>query len=335
MSTKRFLALLGTLTFVISLPLTVILVQQSQEIRKSAMVTGGKASLSLLSSKTTLSPGEDVDLTLNLNTGGEFIFGYMIYVTYNSNVLEPRLTEPFDTASATLVFNAGFKNETPRPGLARLERSIELGVQPAPYVSGVGTLGTLKLRAKSSAALGATTIGFSIVDPEQSVVINKNIADTLGQATGKNFTVQTSLSLTANFEVDPSVSEVRNATVKVGGIFQKTDVTFTKSGGVFTASVPLVGVASGTYDVSVKGPKHLSRKLTGITIPRTTPVDFTTHGLILGGDLNGDNQVKLTDVGILVPIYGTTDIAADINLDGKVNMYDVGYLITNYNLVGE
>lgn len=143
------------------------------------------------------------------------------------------------------------------------------------------------------------------------------------------------LPIKATFEkISENANSVGGVTLKTGGALFTT--TLNRSGSNFAATILLAGVAAGTYDVIIKGPKHLSRKSAGVTIQAgvNPALDFSTKE-ILGGDLNGDNQVKLTDVGVLIPKYGTTDPAADINLDGKVNMYDVGFLVNNYGKVGE
>jgi len=50
----------------------------------------------------------------------------------------------------------------------------------------------------------------------------------------------------------------------------------------------------------------------------------------LKGDLNGDNNVNITDLSILLTNYGTSNAAADINSDGTVNILDLSILLSNY-----
>lgn len=48
------------------------------------------------------------------------------------------------------------------------------------------------------------------------------------------------------------------------------------------------------------------------------------------GDLNGDNNVDITDLSILLSNYNTTNSVADINKDGTVNILDLSILLSNY-----
>ncbi len=50
----------------------------------------------------------------------------------------------------------------------------------------------------------------------------------------------------------------------------------------------------------------------------------------LPGDLNGDNQVTITDLSQLLARYGTTNSDADINRDGQVNVTDLSLLLANW-----
>jgi len=48
------------------------------------------------------------------------------------------------------------------------------------------------------------------------------------------------------------------------------------------------------------------------------------------GDLNGDGNVDILDLSILLSHYGTTDSAEDINTDGKVDIFDLSVLLSHY-----
>jgi hypothetical protein len=48
------------------------------------------------------------------------------------------------------------------------------------------------------------------------------------------------------------------------------------------------------------------------------------------GDLNGDGQVNITDLSILLTNYNSSNAAADINNDGSVNILDLSILLSNY-----
>jgi hypothetical protein len=47
-------------------------------------------------------------------------------------------------------------------------------------------------------------------------------------------------------------------------------------------------------------------------------------------DINGDGQVNITDLSILLARYGSTDPAADINGNGTVDITDLSILLAQY-----
>jgi len=97
--------------------------------------------------------------------------------------------------------------------------------------------------------------------------------------------------------------------------------------GVFTTTV-----ASGTYDVGVKGRHTLeSRKRSLIIAPDMQPVDF---GVLLEGDANDDNEVSILDYSLLYSLFDSVEPAADFNQDGLVDVLDYSLLYTNFDRVG-
>jgi chitodextrinase len=48
------------------------------------------------------------------------------------------------------------------------------------------------------------------------------------------------------------------------------------------------------------------------------------------GDLNGDNNVDITDLSIMLSNYNTTNSVADCNKDGIVDILDLSILLSNY-----
>ena len=62
---------------------------------------------------------------------------------------------------------------------------------------------------------------------------------------------------------------------------------------------------------------------------------------LLPGDVNGDNRVDISDLGLLADAFNTTpDDAswnenADLDCDGKVDIADLGLLSDNFNSAGD
>jgi len=49
------------------------------------------------------------------------------------------------------------------------------------------------------------------------------------------------------------------------------------------------------------------------------------------GDINGDGNVNLVDMSILLSTYGkVTNLKADLNADGKVDLKDLSILLSNF-----
>ena len=102
----------------------------------------------------------------------------------------------------------------------------------------------------------------------------------------------------------------------------------------------VTGIADGTYDVWIKGPKNLAVLSPGVVINSTStsvPVVF-----LPAGDADGDNFVGPSDFGIFVGAYNTIggvagngyDPRADFNFDGSVDPTDFGYFVGEYNTPG-
>ena len=186
MKRQELLSLIGALILTITIPLTLLLVGQRQIFEKRAFVSGGAASLSLLPASGTFAPGDDLDININLNTGGEEVYGFEITLTFDSSVLEARETE-VDTAGADLSFPLVFKNNI-SGGKAEFHASISPGTS---YINGAGSIGTLKLRVRGDASLGETSLDFVPSGGDQCAVYNRGIADILGAAPEGVYTIGT------------------------------------------------------------------------------------------------------------------------------------------------
>lgn len=106
-------------------------------------------------------------------------------------------------------------------------------------------------------------------------------------------------------------------------------------------------LAAGTYDIAFKGRPFLRRRVNGMVLGASgaTGVNAT----MIGGDINDDNRINLSDFSKLSTYYGLTNASAnwttadaagvrpkdaDITGDGRVNLSDFSLLSTNYGGVG-
>jgi hypothetical protein len=66
-----------------------------------------------------------------------------------------------------------------------------------------------------------------------------------------------------------------------------------------------------------------------------TPTPSPTPTPAKAGDVSGDGQVNMVDIGIVVDAYRTnpiSDTRADLNGDGTVNSIDIGIVVNNFGL---
>lgn len=220
MKNREFLPILTLLTLVISIPLVVIFINQSLEIRKQAFIVQGPAALTLLPATGTLEPGDDVDINLNLNTGADQqVFGFTTTLTFDKDVFEARANR-VDQSAADFDFSLVCANSITE-GKIRFDTAINpaLGEEP---VTGAGVVGTIKLRVKEGAS-GESHIDFVTTGSDPSSVLtyggNKDI---LGTVQGGVFTIQGADTIPPDTQI--------TAGPKEGEVLHEAAVTFTWTG---------------------------------------------------------------------------------------------------------
>lgn len=65
--------------------------------------------------------------------------------------------------------------------------------------------------------------------------------------------------------------------------------------------------------------------------PPTTPPTNPPQPPPSGADLNGDGKVNITDLSILLSVWGTADPRADLNKNGKVDIADLSILLSGWS----
>ena len=111
-------------------------------------------------------------------------------------------------------------------------------------------------------------------------------------------------------------------------LFEKTDLATNTSG---TATVSIATLSAGSYDIQIKPPGYLSKKLTNQNLSISTNLSF---GELKAGDLNNDNLINSFDFAVLNSKWNGQDPLADINQDTLVNTFDFAYLNSNWFLQG-
>ena len=121
-------------------------------------------------------------------------------------------------------------------------------------------------------------------------------------------------------------------TIYVGDGWKMSDMALNYSRDVFKDCISLVGGQGTTYDAA-----HVDADYAHIDGGPDNPGYFTAKPAVIRGDVNGDNNVDISDVTALIDLLlggGTIgNAAADCNQDGSINIADVTALI-DYLLSG-
>ncbi len=116
----------------------------------------------------------------------------------------------------------------------------------------------------------------------------------------------------------------------------KVTIAAESGSGQATQSFTLAGVASGTYDLVVTKPGHLTYTITGVVVGSGN-VDLTADAskvystiTLLCGDIDGDGNINESDVSVIryasninKPVSSAANPLADVDGDGNVNESDV------------
>ena len=136
-------------------------------------------------------------------------------------------------------------------------------------------------------------------------------------------------------------------------LFEKADISVTPAGGSSDWGTASVNVSAAhltpgqTYQVFVKGKMHLSKRVT-LALSNHMTIDYTdpainADGVLLAGDVNGDDVVNGSDSSMVMRNYGagvsidpnSETYRCDINGDGAINSVDIGYVNANSGKTGD
>lgn len=98
---------------------------------------------------------------------------------------------------------------------------------------------------------------------------------------------------------------------------------------------------SSTYTALVKGQSQLATAVSFTMAPNETKLNSGSAVSLTSGDLNDDNTINSTDLGIMKSALGSTSSSsnwkwiADINKDGVVNIIDYSILYKNMGKIGD
>jgi hypothetical protein len=108
-----------------------------------------------------------------------------------------------------------------------------------------------------------------------------------------------------------------------------SEEVLTGADGAYTFS----DVSEGVYDLVISHTLYLAAEFVGCSIPggeTTTMPDVT----LLGGDLDGNGVIDISDLVIGGSHFGSDSAEADITADGHVDIFDIVLIGKNFGLTG-
>lgn len=141
-------------------------------------------------------------------------------------------------------------------------------------------------------------------------------------------------------------------------LFTQSALATTAVDGTYVTQIPLTGITAGTYDVTIKGHQHLTKKLNDIALTSgNTVLNFTQadnsstkdSGVLLAGDVSnagtspatlGDDVVNSVDISLLLDDLDDIDATGNgfrtnLNQDTAINSVDLSILLDNLDVTGE
>ncbi len=98
------------------------------------------------------------------------------------------------------------------------------------------------------------------------------------------------------------------------------------------------GVTDASYEVTIEMARYLDAKATVVVAGDADDAIVLNTALLLGGDVNDDDQIAIGDLTSIAGIFGTSPVnpattAQDINYDAKVDILDLVLAAGNYDLI--
>lgn len=128
-------------------------------------------------------------------------------------------------------------------------------------------------------------------------------------------------------------------------------INYNSTTGQFNGGIDLGSYfTTGLYMVKVQTPQYLRGLIPGIQTITAGQVNTMPYVVLIAGDINGDNQINITDYNILMACYSDLEppqdpalcsqytvngfSLADLNDDGAVNEFDYNLFIRELTNIG-
>lgn len=96
--------------------------------------------------------------------------------------------------------------------------------------------------------------------------------------------------------------------------------------------LPLL-VPPGVYDITCRGRTWLRQRVATLTVGQNGVADLNFS--LRNGDVNGDGEVNLTDIDLVIARYLNSSDPGDLDGSGEVDLNDIDIAIANYLQVDE
>lgn len=305
-----------TVLLVLALPVGVVLVRQIQ--RYSAGAALDTASLYFSPAQQNLPPDSNFKIMADMKTNQ---VGF-VRVEFTIDTAKINLVSEITVTSrlATVVQKSTMA-EINSSGQGIIVAALSTTDRGNP-LTGIVELANFNVHTVSAQANGATTLsitnsGVQLIDMQSQVVPFSSTSSNLILNASVSSTVAPPPPTSTPTQVSTGTPTNTQAPTATG----TTAPTSTGTGTPTPTKTPTPSPTGTTAPTSTSAPTATA---TSTTAPTALPK---------AGDVNGDGVINITDIGIIVDVYGTqppTDLRADLNKDGKVNIIDIGLVIDNY-----
>ena len=291
--------------------------------------------LSIVSATQTVNTNQIFSVAVMVDAKTQPLDGVVAYLNYDNAYLQVVSVEP-GTTLPTVIQNSFAVD--PLTGQGQI--NYMAGILTTPHPSGTFTLFTVYFR--SVQAVSSTGLDFNNSEPRKTDASN-NGNSYFNSAANATVSINSLYSLSGKVTLEGrptppsstwSVPLVVNFTALGDSLPTYTRTTQTDQSGYFSIN----DIPDGTYDITVKNSHTIRSRLSSITLSNyVSPLDFQ---LLLEGDANNDNAIKLLDFSILSNTYGKClgvagyDARADFTEDHCLSILDFTLLAKNMGQVG-
>jgi len=328
--------------------------------------SSGIGSISLSPSTSDIAVDSVFPVAINFQTGGVSISSLVMRLIFDYSGATPELNvvdasgnlanKVFPNSALSNDWNFSVNSVTRASSKVTIDLAA-LNTNPSGFSSSTQTnLATMYLKAGSVPATNPVVLTFDMTKTRM-LAKNDPTQDILGSASGASYTVKletnnpASLSFGFKMQGVTGVCTDRDTTLSLVSPSGKYDyelVVTSDSLGVFKSvdgSVLLVGLpVSGSYDVLVKSPGYLRKKLGTLDLvagvnsaPSSWNDIFMRAGDFDSPGTDGFNILNISDIGKMLSVYDALEVPVtaanriyDINCDDIISIMDISVVLSNY-----